>query len=366
MKAGAFSAVTAVVALTGNVLGNGLAPQQHHKTVLTEVFSDPDFQLTGVTVSKAGRLFVNYPRWSDHYRYAVVEIQSGKARPFPDQEWNIWNGKLETAASHFVCVQSVVVDDKDRLWIVDAAAPLMGPVVTGGAKLVGIDLASNQIVKTIPIGSDVIHPNSYLNDVRIDTSRDTAYVTDSGAGGIVVVNLTNGHAARKLDGDKSVSPDPDTKIVIQGKPLLDMAGETPKIYSDGIALSPDGEYLYYQALTSSSLYRVKTDQLRAASSQSISPEKIASTFPADGLWMDREGNLYLSGLQQSAVFVRDKDGTLKELISDDRLRWPDTFSEGPKGDIYISTSHLNESPRFNQGKSVRTQPYAIFRFKPNP
>ena len=71
-EAGAFSAVIAVAAVAGNVLGNGLAPQRHHKIILTEVFSDPDFQLTGVTVSKAGRLFVNYPRWSDQLTKAAT------------------------------------------------------------------------------------------------------------------------------------------------------------------------------------------------------------------------------------------------------------------------------------------------------
>src|SRR5579875_3556178 len=92
---------------------------------LTQVYQNNDFQLTGVSVSKTGRLFVNFPRWSDHYRYAVVEVSpDGSSKPFPDAEWNQWNLKPDTAGNHFVCVQSVVVDSTDALWVLDPAAPL--------------------------------------------------------------------------------------------------------------------------------------------------------------------------------------------------------------------------------------------------
>jgi hypothetical protein len=37
---------------------------------------------------------------------------------------------------------------------------------------------------------------------------------------------------------------------------------------------------------------------------------------------------------------------------DDRLQWPDTFTEGPDGSLYISASHINESPPFTM-ESVR-------------
>ena len=58
---------------------------------LTEVFQDSDFQITGVAVSKTGRMFVNYPRWSNHYLDAVVEVyKNGSVKPYPDEAWNRW------------------------------------------------------------------------------------------------------------------------------------------------------------------------------------------------------------------------------------------------------------------------------------
>jgi sugar lactone lactonase YvrE len=335
---------------------------------LKEVYHNDDFQLTGITVSKSGRLFVNFPRWSDHYLNAVIEVASdGTAKPFPDEHWNRWDRKVENAGKQFVCVQSVVMDSADMLWVLDPAAPLMGPVVPGGPKLVGIDLQKNQVSRIIAFGSDVVKPNSYLNDVRFDDKSHAAYITDSGVGGIVIVDMESGKARRVLDADASVKADLGVQITVDGKPVL-ASGKPPEINTDSIALSPDGQYLYFKPLTGATLYRVRTDLLRdpAASSSKISGavEKTADIFPTDGFWMDSKGNLYLSDINHDAVRRRSPDGKIEEIVVDHRLQWPDTFTEGPDGSIYISASHINESPMFNEGKTTRKQPYAVFAFKP--
>src|SRR3954464_6121981 len=90
--------------------------QTNAKHQLTQVYQNNDFQITGISVSKSSRIFVNFPRWSDHYLNAVVEVmKDGSVKPFPDEYWNRWDMKLETAGKQFVCVQSVVVDDQDAL-----------------------------------------------------------------------------------------------------------------------------------------------------------------------------------------------------------------------------------------------------------
>jgi len=331
---------------------------------LTQVYSNNDFQLTGVSVSKTGRVFVNFPRWSPEYLNAVVEVMpDGSAKPYPDEAWNRWNLAPQTAGTHFVCVQSVVADDTDSLWVLDPAAPMLMSIIPGGPKLVKIDLKTNQVSLVIPIGPEAAKTNTYLNDVRFDNRRNFAYITDSGMGGIVVVDLASGKAHRALDGDPSVMPDKTVKIVIDGKPVLGPGGETPAFHSDAIALSPDGDYLYYQAIAAKTLYRVRTDALRDANGRPA-PEKYASTFPVDGIWMDRKQNIYLSNLQQDGVSRLTPGRKLETMVTDRRLQWPDTFSEGPDGAIYVTASHINESPTFNHGKSTRTMPYAVFKFKP--
>lgn len=182
---------------------------------LTEVYRNDDFQLTGISVSRTGRLFVNFPRWSDRYLDAVVEVlPDGETKPFPDKQWNRWNLKPATAGKQFVCVQSVVVDQADMLWIVDAAAPLLASVVPGGPKLLQVDLKSNAVRRVFTFDSAVVKSDSYLNDIRIDVARKTAYLTDSGAGGLVIVNLETGDAHRALDGHPSVLVEQGLQVVV--------------------------------------------------------------------------------------------------------------------------------------------------------
>jgi sugar lactone lactonase YvrE len=357
------------VVLAGMASGQGSGDRIAGGRSLTMVYSNPDFQMTGITVSKTDRMFVNFPRWSDRYLNAVVEVMpDGSAKPFPDEKWNRWDGQQATAGSAFVCVQSVVVDDNDTLWILDPAAPLFGPVVQGGPKLVAINLNTNRVIRAIPFGPAVALPNSYLNDVRFDTQRHTAYITDSGPGGIVVVDLQTGTAHRALDGHPSVKPEPGVDIVINGKPVRDQSGKPPMFASDSIEISPDREYLYYKPLTGAALYRIRTAVLRDINAKpeavAAAVEKVASLFPTDGLWMDPQGRVYLSNLNEGAIDRRASDGTMETLAKDPRIQWPDTFTQGPDGAIYFTCSHIHEMPRFNMGKLALSSPYAVFKIMP--
>ncbi|MBR7560065.1 hypothetical protein KC218_26305, partial [Mycobacterium tuberculosis] len=63
-------------------------------------------------------------------------------------------------------------------------------------------------------------------------------------------------------------------------------------------------------------------------------ERVGAMEPTDGLWIDKSGRLYLSAIEENAVKVRES-GRDTTLVQDDRLRWPDTFAEGPDGTIYV-------------------------------
>ena len=330
-----------------------------------EVYRNDTFQLTGITVSKTGRVFISFPRWSPVYKNAVIEVMpDGSSEPFPNEGWNRWDLSPQSAADHFVCVQSVVVDSEDALWVLDPAAPMLMSIVPGGPKLVKIDLKTDKVVRAFPIDSATAKTSTYLNDVRFDNKRNFAYITDSGLGGIVVVDLATRRSHRALDGDPSVMPDKSVKITIGGKPVLGPSGKTPAFHSDGIALSPDGDYLYYQPIAAKTLYRVKTESLRDPNGKPR-PEKFATTFPVDGIWMDSRQNIYVSNLEKYAVSRLTPGKKMEPIVSDPRLQWPDTFSEGPDGFIYITASQINHSPTYNGGKSTRTMPYRAFKFKPH-
>ena len=252
---------------------------------LKEVASFPDQQVTGVGVStNSGRVFVNFPFWSDDHSISVAEIVNGQPKPFPNEDWN----RPGPAGSHFICVQSVVVDDQDNLWVLDPASPKMQGIVKGGPKLVKIDLRTDQLVQTIPFGEDIAPAKSYLNDVRIDTRTGTAFITDSGKGAIIVVNLKNGNARRLLDGHPSTQPEKAFKLAIDGRELIDQQKNAPpQIASDGIALDAKNGYLYYHALSAHTLYRIKTslltDEQLSEKDLESKMENVGQTLAPDGM-----------------------------------------------------------------------------------
>lgn len=329
-----------------------------------------DHQVTGVTVAADGRIFVNFPRWTEDSAISVAELlPDGGLRPYPDEEWNSWRNENAFAKSldqHFVCVQAVFADDRGTLWVVDPGAPGNERVLPGAAKLVCIDLASDRVRRVIPIPPDVAKQGSYLNDIRLSPDGGTAYLTDSGAeGAIIVVHVESGESYRTLAGHPSTQLEKDVIVEVDGAPLRRPDGRQPMFASDGIALSNDGATLYWQALTGRSLYCIDTALLRKetpSTQREAGVRKVGATHVSDGLLISRQGTLYLTSPSDNAV-TRWTGSAIERVVQDARLRWPDTMAEGPDGAIYVTASHIQDTYWFKPGApaAVRT---ALFCFNP--
>ena len=189
----------------------------------------------------------------------MAEIRSTQAVPFPDTTWNTWKPSLP-AQNRFVCVQSVYTDANNFLWVLDAGSPQMRGVVRGGAQLLKFDAGTRQLVQRIDFDETVAYPTSYLNDVRVDTERNVAYLTDSNQGAIIVVNLATSRSRRLLGNHPSTKSE-NLILTVENRVWRNRSGQLPSIDSDGIALSPDRDYLYYHALTGRTLYRIRTQYL---------------------------------------------------------------------------------------------------------
>lgn len=370
----------AAPALAQEPAARQLAP--HHGPDLTQVASFAH-QVTGVAVSKDGRIFVNFPRWTEDTAVSVAELKDGTLTPFPDAEWNAWrNAKKDTvsARDHWVCVQSVVADPKGNLWVLDPAAPAMATVVKDGPKLVEIDLKTDRPARTIAFDETVAPQGSYLNDVRFSPDGRTAYLTDSGArGALVVVDLDSGKARRLLDGDPTTMPDKSVTVSADGQPLRRPDGRGVEFAADGIALSVDGRTLYWQAIKGKTLYSLPTDALTGWLTSSVVPgaltdrslsgkvETVGENGPADGLIVSRhDGRMYVSAPEENAVKVRDLSaagGRPTVLVQDPRLRWPDTFAEAPDGTILFTTSHIQDSA-FYRPDAPAALPTELWRIRP--
>ena len=183
----------------------------------------------------------------------------------------------------------------------------------------------------------------------------------------MVADLQSGNAWRVLSDDPSTQMEKDVTVIVDGKLLRRPDGRQPMFNADGIALSPDGKYLYWQALTGKSLYRIPTEVLQGAAGNPDAAagkfEKVATTEPVDGFWMDKSGTLYLSAIGDNAVKALNADGTMRTVLQDSRLRWPDTFSQGPDGAIYITASHIQDSPWFHPA-GWTDKNFTLFKFMP--
>lgn len=319
-------------------------------------------QWTGIAVASDSRIFVNYPRWSENVPFSVGELKpDGSVVPYPDTALNTWAPGMDPA-NRFVCVQSVVVDRDGYLWILDPANPQFKGVVPGGPKLVKVDLATNRIIQTVRFAAPVIEPDSYLNDVRIDTRRQVAYLTDSGAGAIVVVDLATGTSRRLLARHPSTRSEEIT-LTIGGKPWLRPDGSVPRVHADGIALDPAGDCLYYQSLTGRTLYRIETRWLRdpGLTDQELASkvETLGKTGAADGLEFGTDGRVYISALEENAIKAVTPGGRAEIVVQDPQLAWPDSFAFGPDGSLYVTTSQIHRGPN-------PPEPYRIYRLERQP
>lgn len=242
-------------------------------------------------------------------------------------------------------MQSVTVDPQGFLWIVDAAAPSNAFNLPGGPKLLKVDLGTNAVVKVIRFDQTAAPQGSYPNDVRVSPDGRTVYLTDSGRRGtLLVVDVASGRTRRVLDGHPSTQLERDVIVKIDGRELRRPDNRKVEFSADGIALDARGEFLYWQALTGHTLYRIRTATLRdaalPAARVAAAVERVGITGVSDSYWMDRQGRLYVSSVEENAVKRREADGTMRTIVRDPRLLWPDSFAEGPDGAIYITASQI--------------------------
>ena len=334
-----------------------------------------DAMPTGVTVSRDGRIFINYPRWGDDVPFTVAELRDGKAVAYPNAAINAY--VPAHPGTTLISVQSVVVDALDRLWILDTAAPGFEEPKAGGAKLVAVDLATNEVVKTIVLPASVVLKTTYLNDVRFDLRKGKAgiaYITDSahdGPGGIIVVDLASGESWRKLSGHPSTAADPSFIPVVEGESFaIRSQGKAPlpvKTGSDGIAISSDGATLFYCPLSSRHLYSIPTALLL---DRSVDDETVARAVvdlgekgASDGLESDDKGRIYAGDYEHNSIRQRQTDGIWKTIAHDPRILWPDTLSIASDGYLYFTANQLHRQAQFHNGEDERQKPYTLFRIR---
>lgn len=323
---------------------------------------------SGITVSRSGRKFSSYPAGLDSNntntgsvtRYAVAELKFNNTEtPYPNAQINNPPGGAinyttnpPTSANYqnyLIGVQSVVLDPLDRLWILDTGRVQTSDGVLlnaspGGTKLVCVDITTDSVIQTIVLPPTVAFPDSYINDVRFDlrasltkSRKGVAYIADSsgeGRNGIIIVDLGTGESWRHLNNIPEVSAERGFVPFVWGQPLYYIPGPgvpltTIPLGSDGIALSADGENLYFGPIGGRQLYSVPTKRLRdrSQSSELLAQGAVQNHGQrglSDGFETDSNGLIYMGNMEQNQLlFFNPANGTVSTLVRDPRISWID-------------------------------------------
>jgi sugar lactone lactonase YvrE len=342
-----------------------------HLELVTGLMGD---QPAGVALSKSGRLFVTFPRHDGDVAFTVGEVRGKATVAYPSVDLN--RATIERPAVALFSVQTLQVDASDHLWMLDTGTLQFGqPPVPGAPKLVEVDLASDRIVRIIPIPSEALDPTSALKDFRLDFQRSeagTVYMTDSAPGheGLVVLDISSGRAMRRLSGNPAVSAQGRTPIV-GFEPLLDWP--TPPIRNghprpwlvglNALELSADRNTLYFSAFTGRELYAISAVDLSnpAVANKDLRIVDEGNIGMAGHFVLDTNQRLYFMDMEHDAIYRRTADGRIQLVVTDPRLIWPDTMAIGPDEYLYVATSQHDRRAEFHDGEDLRQRPYGLYR-----
>jgi hypothetical protein len=318
-----------------------------------EVVANLDYPPGNIAVSNTGRIFFTFhPEGRPSFNLA--ELVDGKA--------------IEIQLNNDIKLRSVLsmrIDRQNQLWLLDYADH-------GSAtpQIVAIDLGTMKVVHHYAFSSDIAGLGSHLNDFQVSQDGSTVYIANASILGLnpsIIIYSTQSKTARQVLLDhESVNADFYVPS-IEGEKMLIFGVFAIRPGVDSIALDRHEEWLYFAPVTDEHLHRIRISDLNNLSlnhaqlAQKV--ERFGEKTMSDGITTDNEGNIYLSDIEHSAIVRMSPDTSLETLIKDPKLRWPDGFSFGPKGWLYVTSSALQYVIGKTDTYIAERGPYQIFRVK---
>tara|TARA_R110002072_G_scaffold184083_2_gene340449 strand:+ start:18380 stop:19504 length:1125 start_codon:yes stop_codon:yes gene_type:complete len=320
-----------------------------------DVVANLEYPPGNISVSNEGRVFFTFhPEAKPPVN--IAELIDGKAIPL-DIPPEI---KLSS-------VLSLRVDRQNRLWLLDFAEHGMAT-----PQIAAIDLNTMKLAHHFEFPSDIAGMGSHLNDFQVSHDGNFIYIADASIlkknPALIVYDVENKVARRLLEGHDSVKPDYFVPVVDKEKMLIfGVFAIRPGV--DSIALDRQEKWLYFAPVTDTYLHRLALKDLH---NTELKPEQLAERVErfakksmSDGITTDDAGNIYISDLEHRAINRISAKGKFETLLKDEKLRWPDGFSFGPDGWLYVANSALNVVIAKPNSYIMEQGPYQILRFKPD-
>jgi sugar lactone lactonase YvrE len=335
--------------LTGEPILSG----DHLETVLS--YREP---IGNVAVNSDGRAFFTVHPESRPTGAKLLEFRDGEAWPYPSE--SLQDELFETPLG-------LVVDRQHRLWVIDHGAHGFGT-----PRLLAIDLPTGEVVHDHRFGNDAAPRGSFLQDLQVSPDGRAVFIADLSFWrkdpAIVVHDVATATDRRLLEDHPSVSAQnwiittPAKRMVFFGG----LAAMKPGI--DGIAVTPDGEWLAFGAMSHDTLFRVPAAALRDPSlteaSLASKVEVLCRKPLSDGLSADLDGGIWITDVEHGAVLRMTPDRSLETWVESPRIRWADALSFGPDGWLYLADSAIPDQVMRSKAHIAEQAPYFIFRFRP--
>ncbi len=327
-----------------------------------EALVEHPLPLGNVAVSPGGRIFYNTHPFTQSQRFAdafLFELVGGKPRPYPDL----------ASQGDLAFVFGLTVDALGRLWLVAPAT-----LDRARTRLIAYDLASDRRVFDHEFEPGVAR---FAQDLRVSPDGRTLYLADTGAfrfteASILVVDVADRSVRTRLKGHPSTQPQDWVMRTARGPHRVGFGLLTFAVGVDGVALSPDGAWLYYATMSHDTLYRVRTEHLRddALGDDALGAkvERVGPKPLSDGIELGADGSVLITDVENGGVARLDPAGNLRTLVERPDVVWADGLAVAPDGAVLFTDSaipaYLDQLLRPPARERLEAgAPYRLWRFR---